>query len=74
MERRAFTKLLALGPAALARAGQNTSAQTSSVWPGEVFRRFSADIHVPDWDPRLLGRFDAASFVEKSLAGVRNRS
>ncbi len=35
-----------------------------SKWPDEVYRRSSVDIHVPDWDPALLGRFDATEFVE----------
>ncbi len=32
-------------------------------WPRDVYRRYSVDIHVPDWDPQLLGRFNAAEFV-----------
>lgn len=63
MDRRTFTKLIGAGSTALARAGHNLAVHTSSVWPQTVFRRFSADIHVPDWDSRLLGRFDAAAFV-----------
>jgi hypothetical protein len=40
-----------------------------SKWPEEVFRRSSVDIHVPDWDPALLSRFNAAEFVETLARG-----
>ena len=32
-------------------------------WAKGAFRRFSVDIHVPDWHPDLLSRFDAAEYV-----------
>ncbi len=32
-------------------------------WAEGAFRRFSVDIHVPDWHPELLSRFDAAEYV-----------
>lgn len=37
--------------------------QQASKWPAEVYRRFSVDMHVPDWDPALLSRFDAKQYV-----------
>ncbi|MFN8008355.1 MAG: beta-galactosidase trimerization domain-containing protein [Terriglobia bacterium] len=33
-------------------------------WPSQAYRRFSVDMHVPDWDEALLGEFDAAQFVK----------
>jgi hypothetical protein len=44
-----------------------------SHWPDQVYRRFSVDIHVPDWDPALLSRFDAAQYVE-CMAKAGNQS
>jgi hypothetical protein len=38
-------------------------------WPEEVYRRSSVDIHVPDWDPALLGHFDAAEYIETLARG-----
>lgn len=38
-------------------------------WPDEVYRRFSVDIHVPDWDPALLSQFDGEQFVETLASG-----
>lgn len=38
-------------------------------WPRDVYRRYSVDIHVPDWDPRLLGNFDASKFVAAIARG-----
>ncbi|MCL5999544.1 MAG: alpha-L-fucosidase [Chloroflexi bacterium] len=35
----------------------------SSQWPGQVYRRYSVDIHIPDWNPALLSNFDAAQYV-----------
>ncbi len=32
-------------------------------WPGGAYRRLLVDTHVPDWDPRLLAKFDAAEYV-----------
>jgi len=45
------------------------SPQKASHWPDEVYRRSSVDIHVPDWDPALLSRFNAAEFVETLARG-----
>ena len=54
-------------------SGPLTSAEPASnpttKWPDEVFRRFSVDIHVPDWDPALLSRFDGEEFVETLARG-----
>ncbi|MCL5273279.1 MAG: creatininase family protein [Chloroflexi bacterium] len=36
---------------------------TSSQWPEQVYRRYSVDVHIPDWDPLLLANFDAAQYV-----------
>ena len=41
-------------------------------WPDQVFQRYSVDIHVPDWDPALLSRFDAEDYVSTiAQAGQR---
>ena len=32
-------------------------------WPHGVYRRMNVDTHIPDWDPRLLANFDAATYV-----------
>jgi hypothetical protein len=43
-----------------------------AAWPDESYRRFSVDIHVPDWDPALLSDFDAAQYVDcMARAGVQ---
>ena len=49
------------GPSALPSTGAGNPAPPK--WPGETYRRYSVDIHVPDWHPDLLGRFDAREFV-----------
>lgn len=38
-------------------------------WTDQVYRRFSVDIHVPDWDPALLSHFDAAAYVDCMMRG-----
>ena len=50
---------------ALVSSGQNPAPAfpNSAGWPGKVFRRYSVDMHVPDWSPELLSRFDAEQFV-----------
>jgi hypothetical protein len=49
------------------------SASASSAWPSEVFRRFSVDMHVPDWSPELLGHFDAREFIRLiALGGAKS--
>ncbi len=35
----------------------------TSQWPAQAYRRYSVDIHIPDWDPALLSHFDAAEYV-----------
>ena len=35
----------------------------STQWPEQVYRRYSVDIHIPDWDHALLSAFDAAQYV-----------
>jgi len=45
-------------------ASAEQQAKPPAKWPDEVYRRFSVDIHVPDWDPALLSRFDGEEFVE----------
>ena len=39
-------------------------------WPDETYRRSLIDMHVPDWDPMLLSKFDTADIV-KTIAGAR---
>jgi hypothetical protein len=71
MDRRTFNKLLALGGMGIESLSLENPAAASPVaspaelpkWPAQTYRRFSIDIHVPDWDPQLLGRFDAATYV-----------
>ena len=36
-------------------------------WPQQVYRRYSVDIHVPDWDPALLHNFDAKAWVDNMV-------
>ena len=79
MQRRTFLASLgaaaasgALGEVLPGRGAEPSSAgllPKPSKWPDEVFRRGSVDIHVPDWDPALLSRFDAAEFVETLARG-----
>jgi hypothetical protein len=79
MQRRAFLASLGGGAASgglsgiLLTGGAEPASPNPlskpSKWPDEVYRRFSVDIHVPDWDPALLGRFDAAEFVETLARG-----
>lgn len=33
-------------------------------WPKGVYRRLLVDMHVPDWDPHLLAKFDAVEYVD----------
>ncbi|HZP00250.1 MAG TPA: alpha-L-fucosidase [Terriglobia bacterium] len=77
MNRRTFNKLIALGSveASTSALAKNEGAFTAPVadhpteWPAEVYRRFSIDTHVPDWDPQLLSRFDAAEYVGNIARG-----
>jgi hypothetical protein len=36
-------------------------------WPQQVYRRYSVDMHVPDWDPALLHNFDALAWVDNMV-------
>jgi hypothetical protein len=73
MNRRAFNKLVTTGVVGLGTAPGNTlQAQQStpssgaaepSKWPSQVYRRLLVDTHIPDWDPRLLSRFDPVDYV-----------
>ncbi len=36
-------------------------------WPQQVYRRYSVDMHVPDWDPALLHNFDAVAWVDNMV-------
>ena len=56
---------LSFGP----EGGAAAATKPPAKWPDEVFRRFSVDIHVPDWDPALLSRFDGEEFVETLARG-----
>jgi hypothetical protein len=75
VDRRTFNKLLSVGAMELGAPGIKTqaaqdhapaarlSADGVAEWPSRTYRRFSVDMHVPDWDPQLLGEFDAAAYV-----------
>ena len=71
MDRRTFNKMLALGGMEVGSLSLANPAAASPVpspaelskWPSQTYRRFSIDVHVPDWDPQLLGGFDAAAYV-----------
>ncbi|MHB0959575.1 MAG: alpha-L-fucosidase [Pirellulaceae bacterium] len=76
--RRTFLGALGAMAAAGAVNPQQNSTQEDPVveqtpiepaWPGGAYRRFSVDIHVPDWDPALLSRFNGAEFVETLASG-----
>lgn len=40
-----------------------------ATWMGRAYRRFSVDMHVPDWHPDLLSRFDPERYVELIARG-----
>lgn len=74
MNRRTFNTILSGGAMSLAAdswpkgmAPGNppvSDPQTQPMkWPGGAYRRLLVDTHVPDWDPRLLAKFDAAEYV-----------
>jgi hypothetical protein len=78
MNRRAFNALISSGVtgialgerglAAPAELRQQTTDGAGVGWPEGVHRRLLVDMHVPDWDPRLLGRFDAVDYVSTIAA------
>lgn len=42
-------------------------------WTPRALRRLLVDMHVPDWDPQLMGRFDPEHYVEViAEAGVQS--
>ncbi len=78
MDRRAFLISVGTGAGGVLASALAAEAALSAVppsrpsaakWPEEVYRRSSVDIHVPDWDPALLSRFNAAEFVETLARG-----
>jgi len=77
MNRRTFNKMMGLGPATWALSdtsslvlnSQGVSEDQVVRWPSKTYRRFSVDMHVPDWDPRLLGHFDPAEHVSTIVRG-----
>ena len=73
MNRRTFNELVGLGVLGSvarphdARALQGAAAEVPSHiprWPDQTFRRSLVDMHVPDWDPALLSKFDPADIVK----------
>src|SRR5579863_8094282 len=79
MNRRTFNELVGLGVLGSAAgphsvqgsmAGQQpveSNAKSSSGrprWPDQVYRRNLVDMHIPDWDPALLSRFDPVDIVK----------
>ena len=74
MDRRIFLGSLGSLAAVAASSSEGEAAPAAgalqvSSWPGTVYRRSSVDIHVPDWDPALLSRFDPVEFVETLARG-----
>ncbi len=73
MNRRTFNELMGLGvlgsvacPLA-ARAEQGAAAGIPAQiprWPDDTYRRSLIDMHVPDWDPVLLSKFDPVDIVK----------
>lgn len=77
MNRRTFNKLIALGSmevstSSLAKPNGisvSPAPDRPTKWPDQVYRRFSIDTHVPDWDPQLLSRFNAEEYVGNIARG-----
>jgi hypothetical protein len=78
MNRRTFNELVGLGvlgsvaPSLEAHAQQGTAAEIPAHiprWPDETYRRSLIDMHVPDWDPVLLSKFDPVDIV-KTIANA----
>lgn len=71
MDRRTFNNAVGLGAMDLMLPNRSMPLSTLSqpqstpetVWPSTTYRRFSVDMHVPDWDRRLLGHFDSVQYV-----------
>ncbi|MFH1568432.1 MAG: alpha-L-fucosidase [Gemmatimonadota bacterium] len=45
------------------------TGEERAAWPARVYRRYSVDIHVPDWHEDLLGRFDPEAYVDCMVRG-----
>ena len=57
--------LLAFGP----QAGAVETPAPRPRWPDQVYRRSLIDMHIPDWDPALLSKFDAHDIVKTHCGG-----
>jgi len=75
MNRRAFERALTGGfmgllaasdAGAASPAGQKAADanMANKKWPQGAYRRILVDTHVPDWDERLLAKFDASRYVD----------
>ena len=77
MNRRTFNELVGLGVLGSVARPQAGDAQPRAAaapevkagsnrprWPDQVYRRSLVDMHIPDWDPALLSKFDAADIVK----------
>ncbi len=78
MNRRTFNELVGAGvlgslarpPAAPAQQATPVAPLTRMTsWPDQTYRRSLIDMHVPDWDPVLLSKFDPVDIV-KAIAGA----
>jgi hypothetical protein len=78
MNRRTFNKLITASvasiPALTSQAetpGDPAAEQGTPIarWPDQVYRRLLVDTHIPDWNPVLLSRFDAETYVS-TIAGA----
>ena len=72
MHRRTFNKLIGMGTIGSLRlrsSFQEALAKPAEIggprgkWPADSYRRLIVDMHVPDWDPVLLSRFDPEDYV-----------
>src|ERR1035438_5469188 len=76
MDRRTFNELVGLGVLGSVARPHIGEAQPGAAaaeikapghrprWPDQVYRRSLVDMHIPDWDPALLSKFDAADIVK----------
>ncbi len=78
MDRRSFNKLAGFGALAglsplgrVAEPGQVSQdlLQKPVAAPSLGYRRFLVDMHVPDWNPELLARFDPEDYV-RTIVGA----
>src|ERR1017187_9775573 len=75
MNRRTFNELVRLGVLGSVARPQASEAQQGAAaaeikapgrrprWPDQVYRRSLVDMHIPDWDPALLSKFDPGDFA-----------